>query len=271
MKIFKKNAGWLALFLAIVFCISVLYKPHTLKAFFYPYFKNVQYQWILFKTRDYDEIETEHFKIRYHANDNIAKLVAEAAEENYSAVCKMFDYYPEQKTTVIVYDNAEQMMKNINLSKEKPPMGAYLASTIQILSPELWISDKENMRNIFLKEGPMVHEFTHLLVDDLAKNNYPLWLTEGIALYQEYIQTGYEWGKNLPYPEETYTIAQLTNEFHKLDESLAYKRSFEIVKAIVEDKGFESLNQLIRALGEGKSLRQASIQVLGAPIEAFYE
>ena len=33
--------------------------------------------------------------IQYHANDDIAKLVA-GCEENYSTICKMFHYYPEQ-------------------------------------------------------------------------------------------------------------------------------------------------------------------------------
>ena len=41
-------------------------------------------------------------------------------------------------------------------------------------------------------------------------------------------------GENLSYSEEPYTIAQLMNEFHELDEMLAYKRSFEIVRAIAE-------------------------------------
>ena len=42
-----------------------------------------------------------------------------------------------------------------------------------------------------------VHELTHLVVDDLAGGNFPVWFTEGSALYMEYMLLGYEWGRDL--------------------------------------------------------------------------
>ncbi len=263
-----KKVSLLSLILIGLLCVSFTFSKVNVKVLVYPYFRAIQNQWILYKTKDYKNVETKHFIIKYNSQDSdIVELVAEAAEKNYIQLCKSFDYYPAKKVTVIIYNDAQQLMKNANLGSGKPPMGVYLASTIQILSPKLWIPEEEDMRELFLNEGPMVHELAHLLVDDLAKNNYPIWFTEGIALYQEYIQTGYEWGKYLQYPEQPYTIEQLTKEFYNLDEMLAYKRSFEVIRNIAKERGFESLNQLIRILGEGKNFSKTSNQLLDIAIE----
>ena len=43
----------------------------------------------------------------------------------------------------------------------------------------------------YFKEGPMVHEYTHLVVDELTGGNYSRWFTEGVAQYVEQQVTGY--------------------------------------------------------------------------------
>ncbi|WZL73085.1 hypothetical protein QBE52_18890 [Clostridiaceae bacterium 35-E11] len=240
----------------------------VLKVRAYPLLREIQHELILYKTKHYQQLETEHFIIRYEPEEEaIIDLVAQAAERDYKAVCDMFGYYPKEKTMIIVYHNSENLMKNTNLGQGKPPMGVYFASTIQILSPRLWISEDENMQDIFMNEGPMIHEFTHLVVDDVTKGNYPLWFTEGVALYQEYVQTGYEWGKNASFEGVPYTVEQLAQNFHQLDEILAYKRSFEIVKEIVEDQGFEKINHTLELLGEGKEFDRVHSEVLGTSLQ----
>ncbi|QZY55145.1 peptidase MA family metallohydrolase [Crassaminicella profunda] len=247
----KKMNSFIFFVLAFVIMIGI-FNYKVLKVHGYPLFRKMQHELILYRTKDYNIRETEHFIIRYPMEDKeIIDLVAEASEEHYKEVCDSFDYYPENKTTVIVYDDPDELMKNASLKQGKPPMGVYFASTIQILSPRLWIPENEKIEDVFMNEGPMVHEFTHLLVDDLTKGNYPLWFTEGVALYQEYLQTGYSWGEALSYEGKPYTVEELTDDFNQLDVMLAYKRSFEIVKEMVERKGFDEINQLLKDLGYG--------------------
>ncbi|MEW9123489.1 MAG: hypothetical protein AB2421_12340 [Thermotaleaceae bacterium] len=271
-RVLKKSTlnGWLLALAFIIFFSS--FHEGGLKTALYPYLREIQYHWILFKTRELSEIETEHFRIRYEGEDQeVINLVARASERHYKDICDLFDYYPERKTMVIVYDDAMKLMANANLGHGKPPMGVYYASTVQILSPRLWVKNPQGMEEIFLNEGPMVHEFTHLLVDDIARGNYPLWFTEGMALYQEYVQTGYEWGKNLEYPEgKPYTIEELTNSFHQLDEMLAYKRSFEIVREIIETYGFQDMNQVLRNLGKGYPLAEAKKEAFQIDVLNLY-
>lgn len=256
-KVFGRKRNTILLAVAIVSLIG-MFHYEVLKTHVYPILRKGQHELILYKTKDYKVRETKHFLIKYDSEDDeMIDLVAKASEKYYMEVCNMFGYYPKNKTIVIVYDNPEKLMENASLGQGKPPMGVYFASTIQILSPRIWIPEDENIEDIFMNEGPMVHEFTHLLVDDLAKGNYPLWFTEGVALYQEYIQTGYVWGENLSFEENPYTIKQLTKNFHQLDQMLAYKRSFEIVKEMAQTKGFDHLRQILKDLGEGKNLTES--------------
>lgn len=223
----------------------------------YLLFRNIPKARVVNKVVDYKQYETTNFIIKYKTSDNnIVELVARASEEYYDEICSKFDYYPRDKTLVILYDNSEDLLNNANLKESKPPMGVYYASTIQILSPEIWVKSNEDIETTFMNEGPMVHEFTHLIVDNIAKGNYPLWFTEGIALYEEYDNTGYEWGKSIK-NEKIYTINQLNNNFNELNQYLAYTQSFRVVKYIVDKYGFDSIKGILRELGEGYTFDRA--------------
>lgn len=271
-RVFKHRTKMFILVTAIGMLIMGAINFQSIKVQVYPLLRELQHEIIIYKTKDYHIKETEHFIIKYEKYDKeMIDLVAKAAEEKYIEVTKMFEYTPKDKITVIVYDDAQKLMKNTNLEQSKPPMGVYYASTIQILSPRLWVPSDQNMEDVFLNQGPMVHEVTHLLVDDLARGNYPLWFTEGMALYQEYVQTGYEWGKNLNYDGAPFTVEQLTNDFGSLNEMLAYKRSFELVRSLAEREGFEKLNQLLRELKKGESFENAHQLVYGRSVNSIYD
>ncbi|QXM06975.1 hypothetical protein [Crassaminicella indica] len=256
-RILNRKISKLILFVLVLIMMTGIFNYEILKVHAYPFFRELQHELILYKTKNYKVKETEHFIIRYCMEDEeMIDLIAKASEKHYMEVCDRFNYYPKNKTTVIVYDNPDDLMKNASLKQGKPPMGVYFASTIQILSPRLWIPETEKIEDVFMNEGPMVHEFTHLLVDDLAKGNYPLWFTEGVALYQEYLETGYIWGENLAYEGKPYTIEELTNDFDEIDVMLAYKRSFELIKERAERKGFDDINRLLEDLGDGKRFEE---------------
>lgn len=243
---------------SILIIIALIFSNFaSIKGNLYMILRNVPKSIVLYKTKNYKKYNTEHFIIRYKTNDKeIVKLVAKASETYYDKVCKQFGYYPEDKTMVILYDNSKELLKNANLGESKPPMGVYYASTIQVLSPKLWTPSQEDIEYLFMNEGPMVHEFTHLIVDDITRGNYPLWFTEGIALYSEYIHTNFEWGKEVKL-QKIYTIDELNSEFNKLDQYLAYTQSFRVVKYIVETYGYESLMEILDKLKEGYNFEKA--------------
>lgn len=242
--------------ICIVF-ILIFLNGFRIKGDLYIFFRNIPKKTVLANIKDYNKVETEHFIIKYKTDDlEVLKLVEKASEEYYDEICRQFDYYPEDKTVVVLYDNSEDLLKNANLGKSKPPMGVYYASTIQILSPRLWCPADKDMESLFINEGPMVHEFTHRIIDDITKGNYPLWFTEGLALYSEYIYTGYEWGKEVE-EEKIYSFKELNHEFNKLDQYLAYTQSFRVVKHIVDTYGFESIKEIIKKLEDGYTFNNA--------------
>lgn len=229
----------------------------SIKGDLYIFFRNIPKRTVLANIENYNELETEHFIIRYRTDDpQVLKLVAKASEEYYDEICSQYDYYPKDKTIVVLYDNSKDLLENANLGKSKPPMGVYYASTIQILSPRLWSPADKDMESLFMNEGPMVHEFTHLVIDDITKGNYPLWFTEGLALYSEYTHTGYEWGKEVE-EEKIYSIKELDQNFNKLDQYLAYTQSFRVVKHMVDVYGFESIKEIIKKLEDGYTFNDA--------------
>ncbi|WP_052045094.1 peptidase MA family metallohydrolase [Caloranaerobacter azorensis] len=223
---------------------------------------NVEKKRILTNIKDYDTLETRHFIIRFDGeNDKIAYLTGEVAEKYYNAVCDMFNYYPEEKSIIIIYNDGDELLKNTRLNKQTYPMGVYYSGVINILSPSLWINDVEDFNIIYEKEGPIVHEFTHLIVDKIAHGNYPMWLTEGIALYTEYKLTGFEWGKDIEHVDGI-DIKSLDKNFSELDQYIAYRKSFEVIKKISDVWGFEKLKDILVTLGEGNNLKSSTKAVL---------
>lgn len=251
-----KKILYMLISMCIIF-ILILTNAFGIKGDLYILFRQFPKEAILKNTGDYNELETEKFIIRYNTNDTeLVELVSRASEEYYDEICKKYNYYPEGKSIVILYDDPKELLENTNLSKSKPPMGVYYASTIQILSPRVWCPPGEDMEYLFMNEGPMVHEFTHLVIDDITKGNCPLWFTEGLALYSEYIFTKYEWGREIE-EEEIYTIDQLKDDFGKLDQYLAYTQSFRVVKHMVETYEFESIKEILKRLEDGDSFEKA--------------
>ncbi len=232
------------------------------KSLFYPIYKNIEYKRTLNEVKNYNSIKTEHFIIRFNdSNNNIAHMVGSIAEKYYEETCNMFNYHPEKRTNIILYNEVKTLNYNVGLDEEAFPMGVYYCGVIHILSPENWVKDGEDLYTALEKRGPIVHEFTHLLVDDIAKGNYPMWLTEGIALYAEYEITGFEWGRDLLYNHEV-TIKELNNEFYKLDQKIAYRKSFEIIRHISFNHGFDKLVLILNMLGRGNDVEKTTKAIL---------
>ncbi|WP_427340526.1 peptidase MA family metallohydrolase [Caloranaerobacter sp. DY30410] len=225
-------------------------------------FNNIEKKRILANIKNYGILETEHFVIRFDGeNEEIAYLTGKVAEKYYNAICEMFNYYPEEKSIIIIYNDGNELLKNTRLSKQTYPMGVYYSGVINILSPKLWINDIENFNVIYEKEGPIVHEFTHLIVDKITHGNYPMWLTEGIALYTEYKLTGFEWGKDIRHVDEV-DIKSLDKNFYELDQYIAYRKSFEVIKKISDIWGFKKLKDILITLGEGNNIKNSAKAVL---------
>lgn len=226
-------------------------------------------QEINLRTAGFSETITENFIIKYTPIDEqYVPTIASAAEESYDQVTNYFNYTPGQKTVIVVYPDSVSLAKSFGWDKNEKAMGVYWAGSIRILSPSQWISGK--IDDEFYKDGPMVHEFTHLIVDDLTKGNYNRWWTEGIAQYVEKKITGFQFTD--PYqnkPRSFFKFKELEKNFNQLEQSTAYWQSLKIVEYIVDNYGEDKLFAILDNLGKGNNMSLAIENVLKIDYNSF--
>lgn len=215
-----------------------------------------------YKTKEYLILESDKFCVKYKENEkNTAEMILNVAENMAPVVEKFFAYQPSRKTNLIVYPSMREFNKNFGWEGDKSPMGVYWMGTIGVLSPQVWMADSMTIdkKEVFIKEGPFVHEYTHLIIDYKTQGNYTRWFTEGVAQYIEKEITGYtlpepSWARKLAF----YPFSQLDKNFDLLeDQELAYWQSLIAIEYIVENRGLEVINKIIARLAQGYNMNAA--------------
>ncbi|ABY93604.1 hypothetical protein JCM16816_22300 [Thermoanaerobacter brockii subsp. lactiethylicus] len=259
----------LFIFIFVIILFVGFYFSNKIETVSYTFIKSAKENILKNNVSSYKTAESEHFILKYSPEDQkYVSLVLKIAEKHYKGVTKDLGYEPKNKSLIIMYHDPEKMNKDFSLAKGESAMGLYLNGVISIQSPELWISPGQDLEKVFEHDGPIVHEFTHLIVDNVAKGNYPVWFTEGIALLEEYRENGFIWGEGIE-EDKPYSLEELTYKFNQLDEVLAYKRSFEIVKAISDKYGMQSIRDILKYLGNGLSLENSFYKVTGEDLNHF--
>jgi len=222
------------------------------------------------KTRDWHQVEGTHFIVRYQDKDTeMAKMVLDTSEEAFCQVNKVMGYIPQGKIPVVLYPDALSLNRSFGWAADESAMGVYWAGVIRVLSPDCWINGG-NTEEVFKSDGPMAHEYTHFVVDQIAAGNYPRWLTEGIAQQVERKVTGFQIA--LTGPEEIYPLAKMDREFDLLpNQSAAYRQSLAMVDFLTTKFGDDGLREVLHRLGQGESLNQAFATVFGISIGEFEE
>lgn len=223
-----------------------------------PIIRGIENKIILYKTRNFKELETNTFIFRYEDIDNeILELIKNTAEDKYKKITDVFQYEFKDKILIVIYNDMDLMMNTTMLRKGDPPMGVYYGNSIHISNPKSWIERTEKLEYIFYNEGPMLHELAHLFTDHVGNGNFPMWFTEGVSLYFEYMVDGYEWGKEVIFTDaDIYTIGELNSDFYSLDQYEAYTQSFRLVKNMVDNHGLNKLIDIITFLGKGHDMEE---------------
>ena len=222
-------------------------------------------------TGQWDELQTEHYKIKYMTEDKAdVALVANAAEDAYTSVSGRMGQEPGRQTTIVIYPDGKSLAASFGWDKNEKALGVYWGGTIRVLAPSAWLSGG-GQQDRFVKEGPMVHEFTHLMVDQMTRGNYNRWWTEGIAQYTEKQITGFEFASPFNGKQQLYyyTLDNLEKNFDSLDQSVAYWEALQAVDFIVDKYGEEKIYTVIHYLGKGDSMPKAVEDALGTDYETF--
>lgn len=252
--------------LLITFLVFLWSQP---KAALYNSFREVIKAKSLWETRKWSEVEGEKFIIRFtNSNEGAlwAPLVLKNADEVYQSVTSLFNYTPEGKIMLILHPSRESLGDTFGWESNVSAMGVYWAGVIQILSPNEWLKGQpEEVMLTFKEQGPMIHEFTHFVVDYRTNGNYTRWLTEGIAQYAELKLAGFRFEEsNSSLEQELYPFTKMDRNFDNLpNQNLAYRQSLAAVYFLVDTHGEESINELLEVLATGVSQEKAFGEVFG--------
>ncbi len=256
----------ISLILLIIFVIALLLSKNSQAVM-----RVMVGQEIKLRTAGFSQYQTEHFDIKFTANDeDYVPLIAEVAEDAYVSVSEVFGQQPLRRTTLVVYPDSSTLASSFGWDRDEKAMGVYWAGSIRILSPREWLTGTD-IKKQFVEEGPMVHEFAHLMVDEITGGNYNRWWTEGIAQYVEKKITGFEFadpfanGRDLEY----YSLSTLGKNFDKLDQQLAYWESLRLAEYIVKEYGEDYLFAINISLGEGNTMAIAIENSLGLAYPDF--
>lgn len=222
---------------------------------FYPLIKDYQKNRILESLNDYETIKTKHFTIYFKEDEKyIGQITGDIIEEYYDEVCLYFSHYPIDDIPIIIYENEKDLIDTVKLQEDTfhAPLGVYYSGTINLLSPNIWI-EEDDLIEEYKRTTPVVHEFTHLIVDEKTKGNYPLWLTEGLALFIEEKLIGFQWNEGIG-ETSNITLKDLNYNFDNLKIDIAYRKSYETIVYLNSKYEFDNINLLLDNLGIGGNI-----------------
>lgn len=247
----------------VLICFVLLFALHYRGMIYtavYPVFRDIGQYRLSKSVANYDIIEHDNFSISsYGEDENNIDNIQQIIDEYGDKVFGYFNYHTSKRIDVIVFPSKQELYSTLKIDDDKSTIGAYFGGKVNLLSVDVLEKSGEDssiLTNVF------VHELTHLVIDNMTRGNYPLWFTEGSALYMEYYLLGYEWGA-LVEDMRPFSMDKLTYEFDKLDDFLSYKQSFLLVKGIIETYGKDKYIELIRKLGQGVDFSAACRLVLG--------
>ncbi len=234
-------------YLGAIFIVAVMFSiliVSGLSGRLYSLDKARIYKSVINNVSGFSSYESFYSRIFYTDSDEIyVDAVANCIDFYAPLLMKDFGIDDIYKITIILFPDGDAMSNSLGLSYEVAPMGVYYGGVINILSPGQWIENcgESYVKERFIKEGPIIHELTHMLTDLKTSGNYPVWFTEGVSLYYEYKYAAFEWREDLKQKSSGITIERLESDFRVLEEAEAYRRSFDIVYDYIEENGERDL------------------------------
>jgi hypothetical protein len=226
--------------------------------------------------RGWLSLETPRFHLRYiNISREEAEWVAALAEQAATRVGEKLEYRPAAaKPWLVIAPDQNAIRRAFGWGDGTGVLGAYLADTIIVISPQTFYeADEAARRHFYRRQGPLVHEITHYVVDARTGGNYPRWFSEGLAQLMEYRILNFEWlepGSSLSHG--VYSPDELEEAFDTLDnQPLAYRQAMSLVTYLESLRGLEGINRLLDMLARGKPFYQTVHAVYGLDRNAFHE
>ena len=206
--------------------------------------------------KDWQKYSRNHFIIYYkEAPLDFVKTVHEAAERYYKEIAKNLGFTRfeswswDERAKIYIYDDAEDYQMNA---------GTYKWSHGAASPSQKIIRTFPSAHGFF--DSTLPHELGHIIFREFIgfKARVPLWLEEGVAMYQEKAK---RWGadKAVKAAMENETFIPLKNlTYHRLSKAdqatvqLFYAESASVVYYMITELGKQRFVRLCRKLQQGK-------------------
>lgn len=174
-------------------------------------------------------------------------------EEAYNSVSYKLSYYPKNKIPVVFYPSGEfhnhwNMPTRVNA----------------FFDGKLRVPYYDNRTPVNVLKPILMHELTHAFISTMTEKPIPQWLNEGIAQWVEGKEIDkrtkdavmmYQTTKRLPpIPLLDRILAAQTNSYNNTEMTLAYIKSFSVVKYLIEQYGIWTLMQIVKDYHEYPSI-----------------
>lgn len=193
-----------------------------------------------------------HFIVKYEGGENAVAghLIGVLLEEAYAKVGADLGFYPDDTITALLY--SRERFRDITRSPEWS--GGIYDGRIKLPAGGIYDKTEELEKVIF-------HEYTHAVVHRLSGGRAPVWLNEGLAMYEEgYRQEVYAGRLRQLAATGKLALAPIEGSFMALDAEgaqVAYLLSLSATEHLIKEFGIFSVRSVLEKLASGMELDEA--------------
>ena len=216
---------------------------------------------------DFVQTQSAHFRISFadSEDDRAVHVVLAALEEAYYSDGGKFEFYPGERTPVVLYTQQDFH----NITQTPGWAGAAFDGRIKLPVRGLQADDAQLTRVVR-------HEYAHSLIIQLSNGRAPVWLNEGLAVWAEESEDGERqaWAEQKIAGQELFTLDQLSNSFIQLPverAEVAYAEGYLAVRALVDDYGARKIPGLLSNLAHSRDMREAFAATYPGDLASFEE
>lgn len=208
----------------------------------------------------FDRLTGTHFIVLYPPGyHKDARLVEQVAEAAWPIETRDLSVYPSGRILIVVWPSEKAMNHAVSVPAQDNDIGFDYQGVIDVLAPSSWLGASPAASQQYRRQGPVAHELGHELLNFKADGNYPDWFNEGVAQYEDWRVTGYQWlTRNNYLSGPLYPPGELTRHFYTLPhQSRAYRESLALVQYLVASHGLATFDRFLARLGDNQSFDQA--------------
>ena len=231
-------------------------------------------------TQGYVEHIFDSFIIRHPPGKDalLVPYALETLEASLDRIGGLLGWRPSSRIIVDIYPSAKTLAAVSSLTASDIENSGTIAlcrwNRLMITTPRAVVFG-------YSWRDTLSHELTHLLIGGASKNSVPIWLHEGIAKFAETAWRG-EPGLGISVEQQRrlraaakqnklITFEQMHPSMAKLPSqeatSLAFSEVFTFVEYLVEQKGWEGIQRVLREMAGGATDAEAIERVYGVPFK----